>query len=271
MKLPLTVFVILTAAATAFSQAPVVATGGVLNSASFSLNQGVAPGSLVSIFGTNLAAGLALADTIPLSTSLGNVTVKFNGIAAPLLFVSHSAANGDQINAQLPYEVPTGNAQVVVTNGATSSAPANFNVTSAAPGIFAVNYGVGQAIAYGNNDGQLAAPVGSISGLTTHPAKIGDPNTLAILATGLGAVNPPVTTGNAVTDGLVHRTVVDPVVLVGGVEAQLVFSGIQPQFPGVYQINIIIVAGTPTGDKIPLQLVMNGITTTDQVTIAVTN
>jgi uncharacterized protein (TIGR03437 family) len=167
--------------------------------------------------------------------------------------------------------VSAGNAQVTVTHGGQASAPVSFNVISAAPGIFAVSYGVGQAIAYGNSDGQLAAPVGSIAGLTTHPAKIGDPTTLAILATGLGAVDPPVTTGSAVTDGLVHRTLVNPTVTVGGVEAQLVFSGIQPQFPGVYQINIIIAQGTPTGDKIPLQVTMNGITTTDQVTIAVTN
>lgn len=271
MKLTLTALLILAAATVVTAQTPVVAQGGVLNAASFATNQGVAPGSLVSIFGTNLAGSLALADSIPLSTSLGNVTVKFNNIPAPLLFVSHDPVNGDQINAQLPYAVADGNAQVVVTHGGNASAPASLSVISAAPGIFAVNFGVGQAIAYGNSDGQIAAAPGAVSGLTTHPARIGDPQTLAILATGLGAVDPPVTTGSAVTDGQIHRTVVNPTVMVGGVEAQLVFSGIQPQFPGVYQLNIIIAAGTPTGDAIPLQLVMNGITTTDKVTIAVTN
>jgi uncharacterized protein (TIGR03437 family) len=271
MKPVLTALLITACAVAAFGQTPVVAQGGVLNAASFATNQGVAPGSLVSIFGTNLATSLAQADSIPLSTSLGNVTVTFNSIPAPLLFVNHDPVNGDQINAQLPYAVPTGTAQVAVTRGGTLSAPANFNVIPAAPGIFAVNYGVGQAIAYGNSDGQLAAAAGSVPGATTHPAKIGDPQELVILATGLGAVNPPVTTGSAVTDNQLHYTVVTPTVLVGGVEAQLEFSGIQPQFPGVYQLNIIIAAGTPTGDKIPLQLVMNGITTTDQVTIAVTN
>jgi uncharacterized protein (TIGR03437 family) len=271
MKPVLTALLILVCAAAVFAQTPVVAQGGVLNAASFALNQGVAPGSLVSIFGTNLAGSLAQADSIPLSTSLGNVTVMFNNIPAPLLFVNHDPVNGDQINAQLPFAVTAGNAQVTVTHGGNASAPANLNVISSAPGIFAVNYGAGQAIAYGNSDGQLAAPAGSVSGLTTHPAKIGDPTTLAILATGLGAVDPPVTTGSAVTDGLIHRTVVNPTVMVGGVEAQLVFSGMQPQFPGVYQLNIIIAPGTPTGDAIPLQMVMNGITTTDQVTIAVTN
>lgn len=255
----------------AFAQTPVVASGGILNAASFATNQGVAPGSLVSIFGTNLASRLAQADSIPLSTSLGNVSVTIGNIPAPLLFVYHNSVNGDQINAQVPFEIPDGNAQVVVILGGNASAPVSVSVISEAPGIFTVASGVGQAIAYGNSDGQIAAPPGSIPGLTTHPAAIGDPTTLVILATGLGAVNPPVTTGSAVTDGQIHPTVVNPTVLVGGVPAQLVFSGIQPQFPGVYQLNIIIAPGTPTGDAVPLQLVMNGITTTDKATIAVTN
>jgi uncharacterized protein (TIGR03437 family) len=242
-----------------------------LNAASFATNQGVAPGSLISIFGTNLATSLASADTIPLSTALGNVSVMIDNIPAPLLFVSHSATNGDQINAQLPYSVAAGTGQVVVTNNGHSSAPAPFTVMTSAPGIFAVNSGVGQAIAYGNSDGQLAAAAGSVPGLTTHPAKIGDPTTLVILATGLGAVNPPVVTGSSVTDGQTHVTLTTPTVLVGGVSAQVVFSGVQPTFPGVYQLNIIIAQGTPTGNSVPLQLVMNGITTTNQVTIAVTN
>ncbi|MDE3164351.1 MAG: hypothetical protein KGN36_00980 [Acidobacteriota bacterium] len=231
----------------------------------------MAPGSLVSIFGTNLASSLSQADSIPLSTSLGGVSVMFNNVPAPLLFVSHSAANGDQINAQLPWEVQGSTAQVVVSQGGQSSAPVTVPLSSAVPGIFSVNFGVGQAIAYGNSDGALAAAANSISGLTTHPAKIGDPSTLVILATGLGAVNPTVQTGNDVTDNQLHSTVSPPEVLVGGVPAQVVFSGMTPQFVGVYQINIVIAAGTPTGNAVPLQIRMNGYTTTDQVTIAVTN
>jgi len=99
MKLTFIALLTLACAATVFAQTPVVASGGVLNAASFATNQGVAPGSLVSIFGTNLATSLAQADTIPLSTSLGAVTVMFNNIPAPLLFVNHDPVNGDQINA----------------------------------------------------------------------------------------------------------------------------------------------------------------------------
>lgn len=261
---------ILALAATAAAQTPSVAAGGVLNGASFAKGQAVAPGSLISIFGTNLASSNALADSIPLSTSLGSVGVTFNGIPAPLNGVFHDPVNGDQLNAQLPWEIQSGTAQVVVTRGGVQSAPQTVNV-GPSPGIFSVQFGIGQAIAYGNSDGAIAAATGSIPGLTTHPAKIGDQTTLVILATGLGPVNPPVTTGNNANDGQIHQTVTTPTVLVGGVPAQIVFSGLTPQFVGVYQLNIVIAPGTPTGNAVPLQIQMNGITTTNQVTIAVTN
>lgn len=262
---------ILAGAAGAYAQQPVIAAGGVLNAASNAKGVAVAPGSLVSIYGTALASSVANADTIPLSTKLGNVSVTFDNIAAPLTYVGNAP---QQVNAQVPWELQgKTSTNVVVTNGGTASAPLSVPLTSAAPGIFSVGSGVGQAIAYGNSDGQLAAPVGIYAGagLTTHPAKIGDPTTLVILATGLGAVDPPVVTGSNVTDGQVHQCVSVPVVMIGGLQAKVLFAGMTPQFVGVYQVNIVIQPGTPTGDAVPLQLQINGITTTNLVTIAVSN
>src|SRR5215475_4884165 len=93
-----------------YAQNPVIAPGGVLNGASFDkTGQPIPPGALVSIFGTDLATASASADTIPLSTSLSNVSVTFSGIAAPLKDVVHGPAGGDQINAQVPWEaLPAG-------------------------------------------------------------------------------------------------------------------------------------------------------------------
>ena len=87
------------------------ADGGVLNGASFAKGQPVSPGGLVSIFGTGLVSKLATADTIPLSNSLGGVTVTFADLpAAPLLAVVPGVPgqSDDQINAQLPWEIGTG-------------------------------------------------------------------------------------------------------------------------------------------------------------------
>ena len=257
------ILAILSLGAAAYAQ-PSVASGGVLNGASFTLNQPVAPGSYVSIFGSSLAATAAAASSVPLSTSLGGVSVKFNDIEAPLNYVSPT-----QINAQLPYGLAgSTSAQVVVTTGAGSSSPQIVNITDLAPGIFSL--GNGQAVAYGNQDFTFAAAPGSIPGLTTHAAKINDPQTLVILATGLGAVDPPIADGVGDSTAI-HNTVTKPVVTVGGVNAQVVFSGLLPGFPAVYQVNIVVPTGSPTGNAVPLQIQMGNITSTNTTTIAVTN
>ena len=68
-----------------------------MNAASFAAK--VAPGSLFSIFGTDLAMANQNAASAPLPTSLGGTSVTIGGKPAPLVFVS-----AGQINAQIPYE-----------------------------------------------------------------------------------------------------------------------------------------------------------------------
>ncbi|HEY2014416.1 MAG TPA: IPT/TIG domain-containing protein [Bryobacteraceae bacterium] len=277
----LAALVILAGATAGYSQTPAIAAGGILNGASFdTTGKPVAPGSIVAIFGTNLASGNASGSSVPLSVSLANVSVTFNGAKAPIYFVS-----AGQINVQVPWEVlpltpPTssGTAQVVVTNTAGTSAAQTVALAPAAPGIFQLPRADGtlQAIAYGNVDGIIAAPAGSIAGLTTHPAKINDPNTLVILATGLGPVDSTVANGDVPTV-VTSNTLTKPVVTVGQMPAQVVFSGLVGRdssgkalgFVGVYQINIIIAPGTPTGDSVPVQISMNGITSPNTFMIAV--
>lgn len=248
----------------AFSQTPVVADGGVLNGASFARGQGVAPGSIVSIFGTELASGLATGDSLPLSASIGVVSVTINDIAAPLYFVS-----GGQINAQVPWNVlpqgtTSGSVPVIVKRGGAVSQTIQASIVAAAPGIFSIPAGVGNAVAI-NADGSLAAPAGSIPGINTRPAKVGE--TIIVLASGLGAVNPPNANGAASLDAL-RTAIMTPTVFIGGVQAPLVFAGLSPQFPGVNQLNVTI-PGVGAGPAVPIQILSNGIRSTDQVTIAV--
>ncbi len=246
-----------------FAQTPTVAPNGVTNAASFTQNTPVAAGSLISIFGSSLASSLSAADSVPLSTALGDVqSVTINGIAAPLLFVSPQ-----QVNAQVPWEVNANTATVVVNRGGGASQPVTFSLAAAAPGIFSLNFGSGQAIAI-NLDGSLAAPAGSVPGIAAHPAKRGD--TIIVLATGLGAVSPAAKTGANSRDTL-RTTSITPVVLIGGVPAAVAFSGLSPDFVGVNQLNVVVPAGATPGDKVPIQLQAAGITTSDQVTMAVAN
>lgn len=234
--------------------------GAAQNGASFSTTQPLAPGGLFSIFGTGLVLSSAEASSIPLPLSLGNVSVTIANIPAPLLFVSMQ-----QINLQVPWNIPSGPVDIVVTvNGVASG---SFRATAGAlsPGIFSTQYGSGQAFAI-NPDGSLAGSSGSVPGFAAHPAHPGD--TILVLATGLGAVTPSIATGASASDGL-RNTVTTPTVLIGNKTAQLSFSGLSPQFVGVNQLNVVV-PDLPAG-VYALQLSEGGTTTTNQATIAIAN
>src|SRR5580658_3871328 len=90
----------------------------VVNAASLASNQPLAPGSLVTIFGAGIGPATGVASSGgSLPDSIAGVSVTFNGIPAPLSFVS-----ARQINAQVPWEI-SGDANVVVdVNGAFTEA-----------------------------------------------------------------------------------------------------------------------------------------------------
>jgi uncharacterized protein (TIGR03437 family) len=242
----------------ALCQAPVIVDGGVLNAASFDKTLGVplAPGQLVSIFGSDLAGSIQGNDTVPLSTSLSDsVSVTFNGITAGLDYVSPTL-----INAQLPWNAlpngaSNGTATVVVTRNGTASAQAVINIGPTAPGVFSIPPGIGYAVAVNAADGSIAAPPGQIPGISTHPVKAGD--VLIVYATGLGPVDSPIANGADSLDKL-RNTIARPTVLIGGVPATVAFSGLSPQFPGVNQLNVVVPAGVTAGAAVPFQIQVNG-------------
>ena len=247
--------VLVTVAATQ-AQTPTV--GGVANAASGATM--VAPGSLASIFGSQLASGLAQADSVPLSNQIGDVTVSFNNIPAPILFVSPG-----QVNVQIPGTVPGGTATVVVTRNGVSSPPQSLQVGTVSPGVFASSQqGTLYGVAVNFTDNTLAWP----SQIAGHPASPG--GILTIYATGLGPVDSPVQDGHASSDKL-RLTTTPLTVLVGGMPVTVLggAAALSPQFVGVDQINVQLPQNVPTGDSVSLQLQMSGVTSTDQVKIAI--
>ena len=180
------------------------------------------------------------------------------GFPAPLLFVGPK-----QINLQVPWDVSGTTADVVVTVNGTPLAPYPASIAASSPAVFTTQSGTGQAIAI-NPDGSLAGAEGYIPGTLTHPAKAGDP--LVILATGLGPVTPTVADG-ANSEDTQRNTVSTPTILIGGTPAQVLFSGLSPQFVGIYQINVTV--PQVTAGVVPLQISMGVVVSSNQVTIAV--
>jgi uncharacterized protein (TIGR03437 family) len=250
---------------------------GIENQGNFKAGEPVAAGAFIAIFGSNFASSLTLADSIPLSNSLANVSVTFNNVPASMVGVVNT-----QINAQVPWEVlsngaTSGTAQVVVTSNNVKSAPATVNIVPASPSLLQLtgspdNTGVLRPIAYNNSDNTLALPADAYpnAGLAVRAAKVNDPSTLVLLATGLGAVQvtPP---DGAPPAQSPDRTLATPVVTVGGVAANIVFSGLSPQFPSLYQLNIVLDPSTPTGNAVPVVIQMNGFQSRPDLMIAVTN
>ena len=77
----------------AFAQSPAILNNGVVNAAGSGHSAVVAPGSLISIFGTGLASGLSVSNSVPVSTTLGDVdSVTINGAAAPLLLIGEGTS-----------------------------------------------------------------------------------------------------------------------------------------------------------------------------------
>ena len=219
----------------------------------------------------------ASASTVPLSAQLAQTTVEFTpqsaaatkeqggGIAAPLVFVSGPA---NQVNLQIPWEIPPGIASVVVTAGGVASDAVSLAIAEFAPGIFSFDSGAGRAVAF-YNDGAIVHPVGTF-GLASRPAAIGD--AFSVLATGLGPTNPAAVTGDSSSVGgtFVRRdTVAQATVTIGGVPAQVLASILSPEFVGVYQVAVIPQAGTPTGDAVPIVIDIGGEVSRADVTVAI--
>jgi uncharacterized protein (TIGR03437 family) len=208
---------------------------GIVNAASSApFTAGIAPGELLTLYGSNLAAALAIAPAIPFPSTVGKVQVMINGVAAPIYYVSPS-----QISAIVPYGITGGIASVQVINDGAASNRVTMFTSTTAPGIFTVPPG---GLGYGavlHQDGSLVT--------TKNPAAIGE--TVSVFATGLGAVTPPITDGDAGPSPTLSFTSNTITATVGGVKATVTFAGLAPQLAGLYQANVTIPAGVKAGDN----------------------
>ncbi|MGA3017764.1 MAG: hypothetical protein ABSF62_11640 [Bryobacteraceae bacterium] len=236
--------------ATAGEAPPQVAAGGVLNAASYSLQTPVAPGSLVSIFGSGFtdSTSVLLATSYPWPTVLGTTSVTIGGELLPLYVVT-----AGQINAMLPFDLPVNTSlQVEVTRGNAMSAPQPVSLVSSLPGVFtqtANGEGIGVVVIV-HSDGSWVE-VGN-----GNSAKAGD--TLVIYCTGLGDVSPREIAGYPASPSPLSQAI-DPVTLtIGGVNVPVAFAGPTPGFTGLYQVNATIPGGITPSQQAPLVLSQGG-------------
>jgi len=214
-------------------------TAGVQNAATFA--PPAAPGMLATIWGVKMASGIVPAGSVPLPTSLGGATVMVDSTPMPLLYVSPT-----QINGQLPSNLAAGahSLKVVVTGGVESD-PITFDVQAASPGVFL----------WDNNRGVVVNQDYSLNS-AANPIDRG--KVVTIYATGSGQVQPPVADGAAASASPLSRTPDQPVVIIGGRQAEVQYSGLAPGWVGLWQINAVVPQDAPTGSAVTLQVIMGG-------------
>lgn len=236
---------------------------GVRDNALVTIGDPVAQGGIVEIVGEQFTTGPAVsASSLPLGVSLGGSTVFVNGAPAPIYYVaaSHIVNAGGQINFQIPYDTPPGEAIVRVDRDGQRGNSITVQVDTQVPRllVFQPYQGdlAGYAIAVINDgSGNTVFPMPPMPGIFSRPAKSGD--VLTFYGLGFGPTDPPVTAGLPAPGAEPLARVPSPKVVFGGtffpgagVVAAPSYAGLTPYSVGLYQINVTVPDGVPHGDKI---------------------
>ncbi|MGE0126642.1 MAG: hypothetical protein AB7U82_00955 [Blastocatellales bacterium] len=215
---------------TASAQTPVT----VVSAASFATDKVLAPDEIAAAFGAFVTQGNQVysAQSVPLPTTLGGVSVKIGNTDAGLFFVSVG-----QINFQIPPGLAdTANATITVTNSDNTTRTGTFTIVRASPGVFSAKAtGQGVAAAQTTFDGTVFQSIANPDG-TEKDVDAGTktkPNALVLYATGIRntpAQNP--TDGNGVAEAVTVKF--------QGVAGSVFFAGPVQGLVGLDQINVII-------------------------------
>jgi uncharacterized protein (TIGR03437 family) len=198
---------------------------------------GLTPGALTTITGRNLSvnlSGVVTASELPLPTQLSGVSVTIEGTAAPVISVAN-AADQEQLQIQTPYEIAgKETVQIIVNNGRTASSPVSVPVRASTPSIVTLDGIFASAV---RTDGTPITPL--------NPVTAGE--TLSFYCRGLGAVDPPVTSGAQSPAEPISQTTAIPEISIGGQTASVSFSGLAPGFIGLYRVEVVVPGGLTAG------------------------
>ncbi len=222
---------------------PYIAPAGVKNSAGDTPVQGVAAGSIISIYGANLAARYEVGPANPLAQSIAGVVLLLGDRLLPIVYVSP-----EQINALLPDDLVEGDYSLRVKNEGFPDVTAPFTVVRNAPGLFANAINQKQYVLALHEDGTAVTP--------DSPARRNELVTL--LGTGFGPYTRRVPQGFAVPDTPVAPLDDTAEVVVGALRLQPAFTGAAPGFVGVASSKIRIIADLPGASSLELRIVVNG-------------
>lgn len=235
-------------------------TGGVLQipavSAADFLPSPVAPDSIISIFGSNLASATSAATSLPLPTALANATATIqdstgNQQPVPLFFVSP-----EQINAALPPGLGSGVAIITLSNQGTVVNEANVIVNAVGPSLFTAN------------QNGMGAPIGVV--VTAH-SDHSQNSVNTYQGNSVGSYTPAAISLGADTDQSVLElygtgirgagSISDVTVTIGNVSAPVLYAGpCDPaHFVALDQVNVSLPHSLAGSGPVNLTLTVNGV------------
>ncbi len=240
------------------SYAPLVVSH-VLNGASY--QPGIVPGSLATIYGTNLSPVTDNWDKYIVDgkypTTFDGVTVTIGGKPAYLSYISSL-----QINLIVP-NVGAGPQDVVVKNAIGESAAFSATVSSTGPAflLWPKNQAVATLLDY-----SLAAESGTFPGATTVPAKPGD--VVVLWGTGFGPTNPADPIGEETPGKGTYSTSTLPKVTLNGVPVTVYGAALAAGDGGLYQVAIQVPSSMADGNW-PVRATIGGVQSPSGVLLAV--
>jgi minor extracellular serine protease Vpr len=224
---------------TAMAQ-PAITASGVVDGASFASGKPVAPGSYISIFGSNLSNTTSSATTATLPLAIAYVTVSFDVPSAQLSLPGHLVyVSPNQVNVQVPWELQGQSSVQIKVTVSDSSGSAYGNVVTVplsdyAPAFFEIG------------GGQVAAQDVSFQLIgTANPARRGQ--VVQLYANGLGPVDGQPASGDYAPLLPLSTCKSQATVTIGSQNADVGFCGLAPGFPGLYQINATVPLGLAAG------------------------
>ena len=250
----------------------------VVNGASF--QQPVSSLAMVSLLGHNFqlsgyprvaGAGDYVGNAFPTELGCVSVQAEGGGLASPVL-LPITYVDQYQINAQMP-EVPAGGGPVTLTVIMNPGAPGQIKSSAAtltglqtfAPAFFVFA-----------NSSSIAAEIAGTSSIVANPslvpgaapAKAGD--IVSLFGTGFGDTTPSVGAGQMPSG---QATLVNSVAITIGTtvlsSSDILYAGLSPgSISGLYQFNVRIPTGTPSGD-VPVSMVISGVQTQTGTTIPI--
>jgi len=212
----------------------------VMNAASY-IAGAIAPGEIVELRGYSIGPATGVAASAGTSSGqlpqqLGGVEVSFGNLSATLFY-----AQSQQVNVQVPWQIPTlGSVGVTINVAGGGGSAATVAVAPAAPGVFSVN----------NSDGTPNSP--------SNPTRAGD--LISIYGTGGGVTSPIGVDGGfwPVTTPFPALTFLS--VTIGGTNAEVLYSGSAPTLEsGYFQVNARLPASLPRSTNSYVYVTIEGV------------